>query len=133
MPNSFTALETIVTLLSSLIIILLGVQINQTSNLKKSINTVKDNLANHILQMTQMMSKKMDTVSCTDVRRECFALNKTIIQHPLEDQLEQLKYKCNEHLARQEKEFGSIWSAIKKHTHTGISDNEKDKVIISAQ
>lgn len=131
MVNSFTALEAIVTILSSLIIVLLGVQINQTLNLKKTINAVKENLANHILQMTQMMAKKVDTVSCVDVRRECFALNKTIIQNPLQDQLEEMKTKDREHRHKNEKEYAILWEALRKHSHTKIEDSEHDKVIFN--
>lgn len=75
----------------------------------------------------------MDITNCTDVRRECFALNKTIIQHPLKDQIEQLKHKYAESLARQEKEYEIIWKALKHHTHSSLQDNDKDKVIITAQ
>ncbi len=130
MPT-LSALEAIITALSSVIVLLLGVQINQTMNLKKTITGVKNDLAAHILRMTELMTKKVDVENCNVVRRECLALNKTIIQHPLEEQIVEMKRKCREHRVNNDRDVAMLWEAIKRHTHTKISDNDNDKVILN--
>jgi len=130
MPT-LSALEAIITTLSSIIVLLLGVQITQTMNLKRSLNNVKQGLSDHVLKMTELMTKKVDVDNCNVVRRECLALNKTIIQNPLQEQLETMKAKCREHRHQNEKENTLLWDAMRKHTHTKIESNENDKVIFN--
>lgn len=129
--HGITALEIIITSLSSLVILLLGIQINQTMSLRKAVQSVKEDLNQHVLQMTKTMAEKVSIDTCAGIRQECLALNKTIIMAPLEKQIGSLKYKCSENRKENSQNQNEIWLALKAHTHTHIDGYETDKVIFS--
>lgn len=128
--HGITALEIVFTSLTSLVILLLGIQINQTISLRKAVQSVKDDLNSHVLQMTKSMAEKVGIDTCSGIRQECLRLNKTIIMNPLEKQISTMKYKCGENRKDNQHEKELLWAALKSHSHTHIDGYETDKVII---
>jgi hypothetical protein len=129
--HGITALEVIITSLTSLVILLLGIQINQTMSLRKAMNGIKDDFNTHVLQMTKLMAEKVSLDSCSGIRQECLALNKTIIMAPLEKQLASLKCKCTEKRKENQHDKETLWAALRTHSHTHIDGYETDKVILN--
>ena len=121
---------TLNTLLGLVVSALVTILLFQMRGQRKDTKSVGEKLDKHILEITKALALKVDETDCKGIRGECIGLNHKIIKEPLESQIKEIHAKRRERWQQQAEENRQVWSAIKHHSHTGIEDHERDRVVL---
>lgn len=72
----------------------------------------------HLLNWTKLLGELVTKNDCSGTRINCVELNKTIIQKPLQKQLDDYIKDSDESWRRYEDEYEQVWVALHNHIHT---------------
>ena len=108
------AMPYVLTCLGSILIILISILLKKLAKIDELGNKFNE----HILNFTRVVANLVTFPACDATRAKCIELNKTIIQQPLQKQLD-------EHIAdeareweKYEEEAEQLWLAVNHHVHT---------------
>jgi low affinity Fe/Cu permease len=118
------------TVLGVVVSSLLTILLVQMRGQRKDTKGVGEKLDQHILEITKALAFKVNVDACKNTRSECIALNHKIIRAPLESEIKQIHARRRKRWQQQADDNKAMWKAIRGHTHTGLLECERDKVII---
>jgi hypothetical protein len=116
LPYVLTCLGCVMTILITILLKKIG-----------KIDELASQFQQHLLNFTQVLSKLVTSEGCEKTRLACLELNKTIIQAPLQKELNSHIIVSENRWREHEDEAEQLWLAVKNHVHTdqGVVVNDQ--------